>query len=196
MRVTVKRLHELMGGFVINVQAVSLALRDEIQPASVTEGSSWVCQRLQRPHFWGTKAIENLAETDKDGVMGMAWVGFVRNRPAGFCWVCNEDEDRMLGMFLVNTSYSQKEQWEIADAIALKSITEMLADDCPAKRNFYGWFPEKGWAADYARRCGFKSERPGKYMGTVPDPNPLLLWTIGMEQLKRNIEEKRGNRNV
>jgi len=181
MNITIKRLSEFK---VAQVKAVSDALKNAIH----TLASTWVCQALQQPQFWGAETLKSMAERDALGIESWTWVALVGTKPAGLCFVHQEGEDRRLALFLVDTRYTQAEQWEIADAIALRGIADVLADKCPAKRNMIGWFPEKGWAADYARRCGFKSERVGTYMGVIPETNPILLWTTDMRQLQANIE--------
>ena len=180
----VKRLHET------DAEAVSAFMRGDIQPASI-EGSSWVCQARQRPHYWGKETLERMSEADKSGKKTMIWVA-LEDKPIGLCWIGNQTEDRFLGMFLVDVNASKERQWEIADTIALRSLSDMLADDY-GKRNVYGWFPKYGWAADYATRCGFTSTQSGKQM--APNPNPLLHWTIDMRQLQKNIEELDGKRD-
>ena len=180
MNITVVRLHTLLENVKINVGA---ALRSEIFNAK----SDWVCQKLQKAGFWDDATIQRIAEADASKeIRTQAWVASVGSWPVGFCLVNVMGEDRQLALYLVATNFTQLEQWEIADAIALQSIKEMLADDCPAKRNFWGYFPKEGWAARYATRCGLRWEEIGKLM--IPDPNPILLWTIGMEELLKNIE--------
>jgi len=175
----IKRLHELSKA---ELEAVSLFLRGEIQPASITEGSDWVCQKLQRSHFWGIKGVTNMAELDKLGISSCV-VGF-DGAPVGLCHVGLGEPAQIL-LFLV-----AGEQFDIADEIALASLDTFDAEVLES------FFPEKGFAADYARRCGFKSERLGKSTSIIPDPNPMLLWTIRVDELRKNIEGNRGRSNV
>lgn len=184
---SIKRLHELTKE---QVDAVSVFMRGDIQPADITQGSTWVCLKLQRGHFWNKDTLKRMAENDKLGDKTLVHIALVEGRPVGLCWLINEGKDALLGMYLVDASYSQEEQWKIADEIAVRSITTVLADNRWGKGNFHGWFPEHGWAADYARRCGFRCEPSGTSL--TPDPNPMLHWTLGMEELLSNIEKANG----
>jgi len=181
MNITVVRLHTLLETAKANVGA---ALRSEI----FDEKSDWVCQRLQKAGFWNDATIQRIAEADATTkeFKHRAWVALIGSWPVGFCLINVMGEDRQLALYVVATNFTQAQQWEIADAIALQSIKEMLADDCPAKRNFWGYFPKTGWAAKYAMRCGFTAKEMGKPM--IPDPNPILLWTVGIGELLANIQ--------
>jgi len=183
MNITIVRLHTLLETAKANVGA---ALRSEI----FDQKSDWVCQRLQKAGFWNDATIQRIAEADATTkeFKHRAWVALIGSWPVGFCLINVMGEDRQLALYVVATNFTQVQQWEIADAIALQGLKDVLADDCPAKRNFWGYFPKTGWAARYATRCGFTAKEMGKYMGDLPDPNPILLWTIGMQELLANIE--------
>ena len=174
----IKRLHELSKA---ELEAVSGFLRGEIQPASITEGSDWVCQKLQRSHFWGIKGVTNMAELDKMG-NSTCVVGF-DGVPIALCRVGLGEPAQIL-LFIVTGGF------EVAYEIALASLDTFDAEVLESL------FPEKGWAGDFARRCGFKSERLGNPTSIIPDPNPMLLWTIRVDELRKNIEGNRGRSNV
>lgn len=174
MTITIKRLHELSKK---ELKAVRALLRREIDPADTTKGSSWVCQKLQQAHFWGIKMLERVAERDKE--TAVAWAAFDSKVSIGACIVLGCGEIRLFTCFLTT---DHPDSWEIADAIALPALKDLAADGCVT---LTGWFPKLGWAAEYARRCGFKSEEGGTTI--IPDPNPLLCWTIGVKELEENI---------
>ncbi len=172
----VKRLHELT-----EAQAESLRtlMRSDIDPANLSAGSTWVCQELQRPHYWEAKMFSRIVEQDKLGEHLMAWVALDPD-PAGIVILhLISDENVLLFTFFVDSS--RADQWKVADAIALVSLKEMWA-----KKRLVSWFPEHSRAADYARRCGFRSLLEGTPM--KPNPNPILFWEIGIKELKANIE--------
>ena len=176
----VKRLHELS-----DLEAVSLFLGAEVQPETPSETSQWVCAKARDERRWDVDTVRHMAERDRTGNLGI-WVALTE-KPVAFCYVMYQDDgDRYLFLFLVSSDYPLEKQYEIADAIAFRSVSDMLADDHPAKRNFYGWFPADSWSGRYAKRCGFTSELVGKL--TTPDPNPLLLWTIDMRKLLENVK--------
>jgi len=179
--VKICRLHELS-----DLEAVSLFLRGEIQPASISEGSDWVCRARQRPHFWGLEGVRSIAESDK-GERTMCWVGFDEKEPVGLCLTGVDKEGVEILLYLVKTSVTKAEQFAIADEIALVALAAF-----PPTEMIGGFWPEHGWAADYARRCGFNSTKCGKDTGIIPEPNPILRWEIPLEDLKKNIEGFRG----
>lgn len=170
----IKRLSELTKP---QIEALSVLLRGEIKPADISEGSTWVCQRLQRAHFWDVEMLERMAERDKE--VPQAWVALDGKAPVGVCMVPGVGVERILVCFLVA---DRPDSWEIADAIALPALKDLMTDGCT---ELTGWFPREGWAAEYAKRCGFRSSQPGTTI--IPDPNPLLLWEIGVKELEENI---------
>jgi hypothetical protein len=169
----IKRLHELTKA---ERGAVSLLLRGEIKPASIDAGCTWVCLK-QQPHFWSAEMVERVAERDKE--TAVAWVAFDGKAPIGVCFVVGVGEIRPLTCFLVA---DRADRWEIADATALVALKDLAADGC---LQLWSWFMAKGFAAEYAERCGFRSSQPGTTV--IPDPNPLLLWEIGVKELEQNI---------
>lgn len=184
MNITVLRLHELSEK---ELEALGTLMRGEIQPASITEGSTWVCQRAQRPHFWQDKEIARVAGFEGPDSKFQAWVIFEGKAPVGLCMIVVEPEALLLTNFLVETSRAEKEQFAVADTLALRSLSEL-----PERKEIYGWFPSQGFAARYAKRCGFKSVVPGKPM--VVEADPIMCWWTDPAVLKKNIEVLRDHR--
>ena len=175
----IKRLSELSKK---ELKDLGTFMRGEIQPASISEGSDWVCLRRQRPYFWKDKEIARIAKFEGPASKFQAWTIF-EGGPIGICIVTiMTAETERLSTFLVGaTGRLEKEQFVIADELALRALSEL-----PERKEIYGDFPALGFSARYATRCGFESELQGKLM--APDPNPILHWTIDPAVLKKNIE--------
>lgn len=178
MALSIKRLHELKEK---DLLALGVFMRGEIKPADVTKGSEWVCQRLQRPHFWKDNEIARVAGFEGPGSKFQAWVAFEGKTPVGVCMVSVEPAALLLTTFLVESSRTEEEQHVVADALALRGLGEV-----PERGEIYGWFSMLGFAARYAKRCGFESVIPGKPM--APDPNPLMRWWTDPAELKKRVE--------
>lgn len=181
MDVIVKRLHELKPKDVRGLGRILKQVQDS--------ASSWACVQFHMRRFWSVDALRDRFEMDADPSSGlMCWVGIVDKEPVGLCHVAQEQEDYLLAAFLLDLTLTEAEQWEIADAIALCGLDDVLALDHP-NRNFYSHFNRRGWAADYATRCGFRSQEIGTYLGPDPDPNLILRYEIGVQELRDNIAE-------
>lgn len=180
----IRRLFELGPS---QLEAVSLFLGNEVQPETPSDTSQWVCGKARQARLWDVDMVQRMAEKDKED--RGTWIALIGEKVVAFCSVIYQDDgDRYLFLFLVSSDYTLEEQYEIADTIAFRSVSDMLADDHPAKGNFYGWFPAGSWSGRYAERCGFASELVGKLMAT--NPNPILRWTIDMRKLLEQV--KRG----
>lgn len=176
MNITTCRLSELDDHQLV---AVSALLRREI----IGQASDWVCQARQRPHFWGEDTVKDIAAQDSDAHKTITTVALVDHLPVGLCFVMVETDPVQLLLFIVSTAYSEKEQFAIADAIALAGCAAL-----PQRAQICGWFPAHGFAADYATRCGFTSQHVGTDMAVIPDANPILLWAMPIADMVRNIE--------
>lgn len=173
---TIKRLHELSKK---ELKDLGTFMRGEIQPASIG-GSDWVCQQLQRPHFWSAEQIAYMVRHDKatptnPGASHLRiWVSL---NPFGLCAVMVEPTKLFIATFLIDA----KEPFEIADALALEALANL-----PDREEIYSLFNKEGFAARFAIRCGFKCRPLGKSM--IPDPNPILYWWMHPKKLAENIK--------
>lgn len=176
----IKRLHELSKAELL---ALSVFMRGEIKPTDISEGSDWVCQQLQRGHFWSKEQVELKVAADaaKEPTSGAsylrAWVA-LDGDPVGFCGVMVEPSALLIVTFLIDAG---KEEYQIADALALESLANL-----PDREEIYSFFNKEGFAAEYAKRCGFQSRELGKSM--IPNPNPLLYWWMHPKKLVENIK--------
>lgn len=149
-----------------------------------SDKSHWVCQQRQQPQFWKDDHLLAIWRGER-GHAVRAWIGIVSGRPKGLCWVNDGSPDRTIALFLVDEELPLHQQLEVADKIALSSIEDMLADDCPGKRNFISYFPDNTPAARYAKLCRFRMESMGTTI--IPVERPIMRWEIGMKELRDNI---------
>jgi len=171
----IKRLHELTKA---ELTALGVFMRGEIKPASISEGSDWVCQQLQRPHFWSEEQITYMVKRDKEALTDSGasylrvWVD-----PLGLCAVMVEPEKLFITTFLIDA----KEPFAVADALALEALAGL-----PEREVIYSYFNKEGFAAEFATRCGFECRELGTSL--IVDKNPLLYWWMHPKKLVENIK--------
>lgn len=180
----IKRLHELSKK---ELKALGTFMRGEIKPADMAKGSNWVCQQLQRPHFWSEKQVAHMVKRDRETLTTSGasylrvWVA-LESSPVGLCGVMVEPLKLFISTFLIDDDYVEAEQFQIADALAKVSLAGL-----PDREEIYSLFNKKGFAARFATRCGFECRELGKSI--IPDPNPLLYWWMNPEKLAENIKK-------
>jgi len=179
----IKRLHELTKA---ELTALGVFMRGEIKPASITEGSDWVCPQLQRAHFWDEEQIAHKVAADaaKEPSGGAsclrAWVA-LDGDPVGFCGVLVSPRDLEIVTFLIEASKTEAEQFQVAAPLALESLAGL-----PDREEIFGWFNQEGFAARFAELCGFKVDPLAP--SVIADPNPLCRWYMHPKKLVENIK--------
>lgn len=171
MTITVLRLHELSKK---QIGAFAAFLNKSIH----AEKSGWVCQQLLRPESWGTAYLAHLQEQATSALPSLntdRWIGLVDGKVAGVCCVSRGMPDRTITLFLVDETLPNR--LEVADAIALRGIEDVLADDF-GKGNFVSYFPDNSPAAVYAKLSGFRITLAGPIVNK---------WEIGIKELRDNI---------
>lgn len=176
MSLTIKRLHELSE---TELLAFGVFMRGEIKPESISAGSKWVCQKWQKPHYWGDKYLGEL----KDHNLA-TWVALEDGDPVGFTSVTKDGPDRMITLFLVDTRMTPGAQEKVADALAMRGIENVAArGESLEKTSLIIPYKLDPMGEAYADRCGFsKVKEP-----TVSNPRRITF-----AQLKKNIEARRG----
>jgi len=144
-----------------------------------TDKSGWVCQGALLPDSYGVAYLTLLQEQAQASALPSLnvdrWIGVADGKLAGICSCSRGIPDRTITLFLVDESLPNR--LDIADAIALRSIEDMLADKW-GKRNFLSYFPDNSPAAAYAKLCGFRKTLEGPVASG---------WEIGVKELRDNI---------
>lgn len=175
MDVTILKLHELTPEQVVEAGTF---LHEEVR----TNLSDWVCQAAlaTRLTIWDDSyptRLEAQAALLEEALNSDRWYAIVNDVIVGVCGVSRGKPDRTITLFLIDLSLSSAEQLEIADALALSAINDILAD-LFGKGNFVSCFPDGSPAAVYAKLCGFR----------VVEAGPVVTeWEIGVEELRDNI---------
>jgi len=164
------------------LRALGTLIRREIY----TTRSEWVCQAAQRDGWYSDTRLRAIRDGIGSGAVSI-WVGLVDGAPKGVCWISNGNPDRLIFMFLVDSTLSAADALELADQIAIRGLTDVLADPYPGKRNLISHFPVGTPAATYATLCGFRHH----IVVTTPDLT-VDEWEIGIQELLDNITARRG----
>lgn len=178
MAITVSPIQDLT---LARLRALGLLIRQEVYTAK----SDWVCQAAQKPGWYSDTRLRAIRDGIGSGAISI-WVGLIDNVPKGICWINNGDPDRLIFMFLVDSTLSPADALELADQIAIRVLTDVLADPYPGKRNLVSHFPNGTPAAAYATLCGFRR----RTIVTTPTLS-VDQWEIGIQELLDNIQARR-----